>query len=384
VPLLWLYGPAGVGKTTVGWEIFGRLRRADNECAYVDIDQLGICYPEPPSDPGRYRLEARNLNAVVANFAAAGARSVIVSGVADPAHGISAHLVPAARLLSCRLRADPECLRQRILGRGGDSAAADDAQREADLYDAQQAALVVDTTDRSPDDVATEAVSRAGGLAALIGRRPADPPMAHCISAPAVSPAGARPPVLLLCGPTGVGKSTVGFEIYLRGLRAGQTAAYIDLDQLGFWHSAQAEADRDALKAGNLAAVWANFQAAGAQQLVLTGPVGSERAAATYSAALPSADVTICRLHAGLPDLARRIETRGRGGSWPQPGDPLAGQSSEFLRRVAEQAASDGAELDTAAIGVRVDTDGRSVAEVADLVLSCTGWPNASAGEIRQ
>ena len=38
-------------------------------CAYVDIDQLGICYPELRSDPGRYRLKERNLSAVAANFA---------------------------------------------------------------------------------------------------------------------------------------------------------------------------------------------------------------------------------------------------------------------------------------------------------------------------
>jgi uncharacterized protein YhfF len=30
----------------------------------VDIDQLGMCYPEPASDPGRHRMKARNLGAV--------------------------------------------------------------------------------------------------------------------------------------------------------------------------------------------------------------------------------------------------------------------------------------------------------------------------------
>ena len=40
--------------------------------------------------------------------------------------------------------------------------------------------------------------------------------------------------VLLLCGPAGVGKSTIGFQLYLRCVRAGLTAGYIDLDQIGF------------------------------------------------------------------------------------------------------------------------------------------------------
>ncbi len=43
--VLWLYGPAGVGKTTVGWEIFSRLTRTGVAAAFVDIDQLGMCYP---------------------------------------------------------------------------------------------------------------------------------------------------------------------------------------------------------------------------------------------------------------------------------------------------------------------------------------------------
>lgn len=34
-------------------------------------------------------------------------------------------------------------------------------------------------------------------------------------------------PVLWLCGPAGVGKSTIGFELYLRTLRCGLTAGYV-------------------------------------------------------------------------------------------------------------------------------------------------------------
>ncbi len=38
VPVLWLYGPAGVGKTTVAWELFTQLTRGGTPTGYVDID----------------------------------------------------------------------------------------------------------------------------------------------------------------------------------------------------------------------------------------------------------------------------------------------------------------------------------------------------------
>src|SRR5215471_3813961 len=79
IPVLWLCGPSGVGKTTVAWEIYTALAGAGTPAGYVDIDQLGICFPEPAGDRGRHRLQARNLNAVVGAFRAAGARCVVVS-----------------------------------------------------------------------------------------------------------------------------------------------------------------------------------------------------------------------------------------------------------------------------------------------------------------
>ena len=74
IPVLWLCGPPGVGKSTIGCEIFTQLSQAGVEAGYVDIDQLGMCYPVPVSDPGRHRMKARNLDAVVTNYRAAGAR----------------------------------------------------------------------------------------------------------------------------------------------------------------------------------------------------------------------------------------------------------------------------------------------------------------------
>ncbi len=100
-------------------EIFSQLTRAGIETGYVDIDQLGMCYPEAASDPGLHRMKAQNLGSVVANFRAAGARCVIVSGVVDAAHGVHADMIPQAAVTVCRLRASRDELRQRFAGRRG-------------------------------------------------------------------------------------------------------------------------------------------------------------------------------------------------------------------------------------------------------------------------
>ncbi len=81
---MWLCGPSGVGKTTVAWQIYSVLRQSGVLVGFVDIDQLGICAPEQPDDPGRHRMKAQNLNRVIGNFATAGAQCVVVSWVVDP------------------------------------------------------------------------------------------------------------------------------------------------------------------------------------------------------------------------------------------------------------------------------------------------------------
>ena len=60
---------------------------------------------------------------------------------------------------------------------------------------------------------------------------------------------------------------------------------------------------------------------------------------------------------------------RGHGGSWPQPGDPLVGQSTAYLLRAAASAIAEAEALEHAMAGaLRVDTDGLTVEETADLI----------------
>jgi adenylylsulfate kinase-like enzyme len=370
IPVLWVCGPPGVGKTTVAWEIYSQLIGSGTPTGYVDIDQLGICYPEPASDPGRHKLKARNLAAVVANLRAEGARCVVVSGVVDAANGIDMDQFPHADLTVCRLHADPEELVQRFSSRGTRNEYTDAVLREAEAMESSTVAgVAVDTTGVSPAEVARQVRERSGGWPLLNAST-----AASVAAGPTRESAGdAGGPILWLCGATGVGKSTVGFLVYQRVLRSGQVAAYIDVDQIGFSDPAPAD---HRMRAANLSAMWHTYRTMGAQALVAVGPVPDEASAKTYADALPAATITWCRLHAGRRELAARIRQRGQGGSWPQPGDPLKGRSTAHLLAVADGAAADADELERRAVGLRIDTDGRTAEQTADLVLALTGWPD--------
>jgi hypothetical protein len=184
-------------------------------------------------------------------------------------------------------------------------------------------------------------------------------------------------PVLWLCGPPGIGKSTVGWEIFTQLTQAGIEAGYVDIDQLGMCYPEHvSDPGRHRVKTRNLAAAWQTYRAAGVQCLIAVGPVENDAAAKAYAAALPHAAITLCRLHCGADELTRRIMLRGPGGSWPQPGDPLAGQPTIYLLRAAASAAADAEALEHAEIGaLRIDTGRLSVAEAADVIAARTGWP---------
>lgn len=348
VPVLWVSGPPGVGKSTVSWQLFTELAQAGAHVAFADTDQFCMCYPAPPGDPGRQVIKARNVGALVPRFRAAGARCVIANGVLDPARGVYRELMPQAAVTVCRLGADRDEL-------------ADVGVDASGIPAAGVAGIVRDSCRDWP--------GFSGALQAHGRDDDAVPDTAEdCHLAPDGE-------ILLISGPAGVGKSTIGFQLYLRYLNDGRTAGYVDLDQIGFVRPGpDDDPGRHRLKAGNLAAMWRTYHAAGARHLVATGPLESDQALQAYVRALPAARVTAVRLQAGPAELTRRIMSRGAGGSWPQPGDPLRGQPPDVLRQAAGRAAAEARALEQAAAGiVPVDTDGRTVAGTVDAIAAMTG-----------
>lgn len=63
IPVLWLCGPPGIGKSTVSWEIFTQLTQAGTQFTVTD-GELGPC---PIED--RQRLDERRAEAGLESFA---------------------------------------------------------------------------------------------------------------------------------------------------------------------------------------------------------------------------------------------------------------------------------------------------------------------------
>lgn len=181
-------------------------------------------------------------------------------------------------------------------------------------------------------------------------------------------------PVLWVCGPPCVGKSVVGWELFSRLFGAGIKAAYVDLAQVGFYRPApEGDPTNHRIRARNLGGMWRTFQEAGVRSLVMSGGVDRSDVAASYARALPGTALTICRLRAGPDQLTERVHLRGHGRGPAIPGDELRGRSPDYLRSFAVRAVANADRLDHAGFdAVCVDTDGRSVDEVADDVSRLT------------
>jgi len=381
VPFLWLCGPSGVGKSTVAWEIFSQLSRAGIKTAYLDADQLGLCYPAPAHDPDNHQVKARNLAAVWPTFQAARVQCLVFSGGVVTPHLVRAYAdqVPGTTLTLCRLHASPDTLRERYLRRGYRTDLVDRSLDEADALDRDNFAdLRVDTDGLSVPQVARLVLEQAGGWPGRTDT-PATPATAPGQAAPTAGTGTGRAPLLWLCGAPAVGKSTVGYEVFTQIRGPHLRAAYVDLNQIGFCRPpAHDDPDNHRVKARNLGAMWPTFQAAGARCLIVTGRVNHHDTVRTYADAVPGTVLTLCRLRAGRDQLTTRILQRGRGAGPAIMGDELKGQPAESLHRFADQAARDADELESNNIGdLCVDTDNRSVQEVAQLIRTQTGgWPD--------
>jgi hypothetical protein len=172
-----------VGKSSVGYAIFQQVYRSGIKVAYVDFDQVGLCYPSPADDPHNHRVKAQNLGVVWPVYRAAGARCLIAVGGVRSRDIVMTYAdnVPDTDLTLCRLRASPERLTERVfrrgLGRGpvipGPPATksrqllagtAAEAIREARELDAADFAdLCVDTDDCNVRQLARHIRERAGG-----------------------------------------------------------------------------------------------------------------------------------------------------------------------------------------------------------------------------
>ncbi|NGO48957.1 ATP-binding protein [Streptomyces ureilyticus] len=166
--VLLIGGRAGVGKTTVGWEVSALLRAAAVPHAVIDGDFMGQVHPAPEGDPHRSEITESNLTAVWANYARRGYRRLIYTNtlsVLPEATGMFERaLGPGVRIVRVLLTASDATARDRLvhreLGSELDQELAGSA-RKARLLDQRAAAETVRvvTDGRAVVDIAREVVA---------------------------------------------------------------------------------------------------------------------------------------------------------------------------------------------------------------------------------
>jgi hypothetical protein len=118
-------------------------------------------------------------------------------------------------------------------------------------------------------------------------------------------------PVAVVTGPVGVGKSTVLQQADALLVEAAVRHATVELEDIARSWPAQSGVRGNAdIAYRNLASVWANYSAAGADRLLL-GLLLEQRSdlLAVYEA-IPGAEITVVRLNAPLPLIEERLRLR--------------------------------------------------------------------------
>ena len=169
---------------------------------------------------------------------------------------------------------------------------------------------------------------------------------------------------LLLTGVSGVGKSTVAEAAGGLLTAAGCVTAVVDTDMLAqFGPPPESTPARgrfyDELKCANLAALWANFKAAGARFVVVSAVIDSLTLRDRYIESLAGCEVRLIRLTADDDTVRSRLRQRDTGPRLEQ-----------HLRAVDEHRRV------PTTIGVEdfTVTNDRAAVEVATEILVRAGW----------
>ena len=169
--VLLLGGRAGVGKTTVGWEVSARLRAAHVAHAVIDGDFMGQVHPAPEGDPRRAAIAERNLTAVWGNYAELGYRRLVYTNtvsVLEESTGVFRRAMgDGVRIVRVLLTASDETTERRLAGRELGSELEEELRgsaRKARMLDARAPAgtLRVGTDGRTVIDIAAEVTAATG------------------------------------------------------------------------------------------------------------------------------------------------------------------------------------------------------------------------------
>lgn len=316
LPVVWLCGAPGAGKSVVAWELFQA--RADEQIAYVDIDQLKMVSAESGNS---FDVAAASFAAFVAAHRSIGTRALIVSGVIDPDQTtiLEAALRDRAEVTWILIDADADTLEARIRERGWPDDLVEMAIAEARAWRAVPDVPRISTSSATPSEVAKE----AGELLT---------PRASTTLSPRARDEGTDvSDLVVIYGPRAVGKSAISWAVFMGCMERGEQIGYLDADQLGFVHASTGV--RTQLIRGAVESIAHVFREAGASHTLVNGNL-SGALVSTWG----EAGATLVHLDASIATLAERAAARHGGDAARLAGDDLKGASSDVRAAVLEQA----------------------------------------------
>lgn len=168
-------------------------------------------------------------------------------------------------------------------------------------------------------------------------------------------------PVVIISGPVGVGKSSVGQEISDQLQERAIAHTFVDFDALAQTSPRPAD-DPYGTRLGsrNLMALWRNAAEAGSQNLIVAYVIETERDLEAITSAVPGANSIVVQLQASDAALAERVRKREIGSAH----DWHANRAIELARSLALTGPAD----------MVVQTDGRGVVDIAREIVERIGW----------
>ncbi|ALL85963.1 hypothetical protein AD017_33115 (plasmid) [Pseudonocardia sp. EC080619-01] len=326
MPIIWLFGTSGVGKSTVGYRMLTHLAAAGVTAAFVDADQLRLASGTRATEAD---LIAAALPPLIRNYQAHEAQVLIVAGLLDDIGHLTRLLpdVERPRVLAVQLEADSDTIRERVHRRGWLTELADDAVDYAHRIAPDLADLCLDTTGQTPTELAEQVTD-----AALTHIRQNSPNLATPARRP---PTAATPPrrLVVITGPEGVGVSTAGFQTFSQLARAGEPVGYLDAHQLGFLGTDVRGDHLGPLRAANTRAVAGCLAHGGAQTVVISGDPRTIGLLidAQHDELDNSDSPALFWLDASAAALAERISTRAQGDGPVIQGDHRIGLTDDAL-----------------------------------------------------
>lgn len=128
------------------------------------------------------------------------------------------------------------------------------------------------------------------------------------------------------------------------------------------WPSPDDDPYNERLKVLNMSTMWQNFHASGSRCLIAAGVVRTREICDRYRVAVPDSHLTLCRLRAGVEELAARIGRRGR-------------EREEYVAELLDRTTELSAEFEKDDIAdVVIDANG-TVPDVARMIRQGAAWP---------